>query len=206
MQRFVRIGFRYYIYRFTMHTLAAFISRYCDLPDNDLYRVMQRFTHTAVAKDTILLKKGQVCETLSVILSGAFRLFALDEEGKDTTTWLTFEGNIITEPSSFLSRQPSRYYIQALEHSEMAGIRYDSLEALYKEIPAFQVFGRKLMEDILVSSMCRATFLLLDTPQQRYERLLRQPAQLQRVPLKYLASYIGITPTSLSRLRARKLS
>lgn len=187
-----------------MSALKDFIILYCELPESDLEKVLQQFTYRAVAAEATILRKEQVCDTLSIIVSGLFRLFALDENNKDTTTWLAFENTIITEPTSFLMRQPSRYYIQALEKSEIASISYDALQSLYHEIPAFQIFGRRLMENLLVSTMCRTTFLLLDTPQQRYDRLLSQPIYMQRVPLKHLASYIGITPTSLSRLRARK--
>jgi CRP-like cAMP-binding protein len=187
-----------------LETLTDFITYYCELSAGLLEIVQQKFEFRTVAANTILLKKGQVCNELAINLRGTFRLFAVDEEGKDTTTWLTFEDMPVMEPASFLTRQPSRYYIQALEKSELAIIKYEDLQQLYATIPAFQAFGRKLMEEILVGTMCRATSLLLDTPQQRYNRLLESPVYLQRVPLKYLASFIGVTPTSLSRLRGRK--
>ncbi|PSL47517.1 CRP-like cAMP-binding protein [Chitinophaga niastensis] len=187
-----------------MDKLTDFITYYCELSTELLESVQQKFVFRTVAADTILLKKGQVCGELAINLHGAFRLFALDESGKDTTTWLAFEDTLVIEPASFLTRQPSRYYIQALEKSEMAIIKHEDLQQLYTAIPGFQAFGRKLMEEVLVGIMCRATSLLLDTPQQRYDRLLESPMYMQRVPLKYLASFIGITPTSLSRLRGRK--
>ncbi|WP_212002952.1 Crp/Fnr family transcriptional regulator [Chitinophaga sp. HK235] len=183
--------------------LADFITRYCNLSDQDLEKVLQQFSFGEIAADTVILRRGQTCDTLSIILKGAFRLFAIDEAGNETTTWLVFENTLITEPASFLTRQPSRYYLQALEHSQIASIHYDHLHTLYQKIPGFESFGRKLMEEILVGTMCRATSLLLDSPQERYNRLLQHPRFLQRVPLKHLASFIGITPSSLSRLRRR---
>ncbi|MBC9933105.1 Crp/Fnr family transcriptional regulator [Chitinophaga qingshengii] len=188
-----------------MHHITHFIANYCDLSASDLEKVISAFVYQEIEKDAILLKKGQVAETMSFIAAGCFRVYALAENEKDVTTWIVFENTVVTEPTSFLTRQPSRYYVQALERSEVYTITHDSLQQLYNEIPAFQEFGRKLMEKLLVSSMCRTTFLLLDTPQERYERLLQLPEYMQRISLKILASYIGVTPTSLSRLRARKL-
>lgn len=189
-----------------MHSITDFIADYCDLSGPELEKVAAAFSFREIEKDALLLKKGQVAGAISFIVKGCFRLYALNEKEEEITTWLVFEEMVITEPTSFLMRQPSRYYIQALEQSSIYSISFDQLQQLYADIPAFQEFGRRLMEKLLVSTMCRATFLLLDTPQERYDRLLAQPEYMQRIALKHLASFIGITPTSLSRLRARKTS
>lgn len=183
--------------------LTDFITYYCDLSDKDLEAVLRHFAFREVPANTVLLRRGQLCDMLSVAIKGLFRLYAIDDTGDETTTWLVFEDTLVMEPASFLTRQPSRYYLQALENSVMASISYDELQVLYRTIPGFEAFGRKLMEEVLVGTMCRATSLLLDSPQERYNRLLNHAAYIQRVPLKYLASFIGVTPSSLSRMRRR---
>ncbi|NIG55799.1 Crp/Fnr family transcriptional regulator [Chitinophaga sp. Cy-1792] len=186
-----------------MQHISDFISSYTDIPADELEQIISCFSYQVIEKDTILLRKGQVADTISFIAAGCFRVYAITEKEQDITTWIVFENTVITEPTSFLTRQPSRYYIQSLERSEVYSITHEHLQQLYSDIPGFQEFGRKLMEKLLVSSMCRATFLLLDTPQERYDRLMKQEEYMQRISLKHLASYIGVTPTSLSRLRAR---
>ncbi|MBV8251350.1 MAG: Crp/Fnr family transcriptional regulator [Chitinophaga sp.] len=183
--------------------LTSFINKYCKVSGEELQAVIQAFTFSAVNAQSVILRSGQTCNLFSINLQGAFRSYTVDKGGNETTTWLIFEQMPVIEPTSFLLQRRSDYTIQALEDSLLASITYDALQQLYDKIPAFQVFGRKLMEQLLLLSMCRVDFLLLETPQERYERLLKSTNFMQRVPLKYLASYIDVTPSTLSRLRRK---
>ncbi len=183
--------------------LTAFINKYCKVSGEELYTILQAFTYTEVSAQSVLLRSGQICNLFSINLRGAFRSYTVNKAGEETTTWLIFEQMPVIEPTSFLAQSRSNYTIQALEDSLLACISYDALQHLYDTIPALQVFGRRLMEQLLLLTMCRVDFLMLETPQERYELLLKSPNFMQRVPLKYLASYIDVTPSTLSRLRAK---
>jgi len=110
----------------------------------------------------------------------------------------SFESNIL--------KQPCTQTIQAIEDSELFIIDYRDLETLYDKSPKFERVGRLILEYYLAFLQQRITSYLLDTPEERYMRLINEtPDILNRVPLQYIASYIGVTPVSLSRIRKRIL-
>ena len=189
-----------------MVELKNYILHYCPLNDEDLTTVLSRFTVKTLSKKQHLLKQGQVCREFAYVAKGLFRQYYKDRQEKDITSWISFENTPATELASFLSQQPAKFYIQALEDSEVATISYADLQELYMILPAFQEFGRKLAEKILVGAINRTVSFQKETAAQRYNMLLQRPEYFQRVPLKYLASMIGITDTSLSRLRRKKMS
>jgi CRP-like cAMP-binding protein len=200
----MKIGFFRIFIR--MVELRNYILHYCPLDEQELTTVISRFTMKAVAKKQQLLKPGQVCREFVYVARGLFRQYYKDRQEKEITSWISFENTPATELASFLSQQPAKFYIQALEDSEVACISYTDMQELYKTIPAFQEFGRKLAEKILVGAINRTVSFQKETAEERYNMLLQRPEYFQRVPLKYLASMIGITDTSLSRLRRRKMS
>jgi CRP/FNR family transcriptional regulator, anaerobic regulatory protein len=189
-----------------MVELENYILRYCPLNNEDLTTVLSKFTTKTISRKHHLLKQGQVCREFVYVAKGLFRQYFKDIHDKEITSWISFENTPATELASFLSQQPAKFYIQALEDSEVAAISYADLQELYLILPAFQEFGRKLAEKILVGAINRTVSFQKETAAQRYNMLLQRPEYFQRVPLKYLASMIGITDTSLSRLRRKRMS
>lgn len=158
----------------------------------------------SVPSKTILLEEGKVADKLYLVRKGCLRLFFYSE-GKDITFQFFFEGNFVASFDSLYKRTPSLFYLESIEPAELTAIRREdfynlidndsSLRQLYEEklIDRFHVYQQLFLSRIK------------NTPQQRYEELLKEyPDIIQRVPQHYIASYLGITPVSLSRIRNRR--
>lgn len=156
-------------------------------------------------KGDVLVKEGSVCNAVSFINKGLLRFYML-VDGKEVCTGFFVENQYASAYESFLTRQPYTDIIDALEDTELLELNYNQMQYLYANHPVFQVFGRKMAEYLFIFISKRNNALQLLTPEQRYQRLIAQnSALLQRVPQYMLASYIGVTPEHLSRIR-RKLS
>ena len=142
---------------------------------------------------------------IAFILIGGFRIF-YEKHDNEITCLMAFENGLIGSFESNILKQPCTQTIQAIEDSELFIIDYKDLETLYDRSPKFERVGRLILEYYLAFLQQRITSYLLDTPEERYMRLIREtPDLLNRVPLQYIASYIGVTPVSLSRIRKRIL-
>ena len=158
----------------------------------------------AVPAKTILLEEGKVADRLYLIRKGCLRLFFYNE-GKDITFQFFFEGDFVASFDSLYKRTPSLFCLESIEPSELAVIEREEFYALIDNDLSF----RKLYEEKLIDRFRAYQQLFLsrikNTPQQRYEELLKEyPAIIQRIPQHYIASYLGITPVSLSRIRNRR--
>lgn len=153
---------------------------------------------------TILLEEGKVADKLYLIRKGCLRLFFYNE-GKDITFQFFFEGDFVASFDSLYKRKPSLFSLESIEPTEVSVIKRDVFYNLIEEIPSLrQVYEEKLIDRFRVYQQL---FLsrIKNTPQQRYKELLKEyPNIIQRVPQHYIASYLGITPVSLSRIRNRR--
>ncbi|MFN8282532.1 MAG: Crp/Fnr family transcriptional regulator [Chitinophagales bacterium] len=148
---------------------------------------------------------NQLNSKIAFILSGAFR-FYYEKNDNEITCLLAFENGLIGSFESNILHQPCTQTIQAIEDSQLFIIDYRDLEKLYDKSQKFERVGRLILEYYLAFLQLRITSYLLDTPEERYIRLINEtPDLLNRVPLQYIASYIGVTPVSLSRIRKRIL-
>lgn len=160
-------------------------------------------TITVPAK-TALLEEGKVADRLYLIRKGCLRLFFYNE-GKDITFQFFFEGDFVASFDSMHKRAPSLFGLESIEPSELAVIgREEFYSLINSNLQARQLYEEKLIDRFRAYQQL---FLsrIKNTPQQRYEELLKEyPAIIQRVPQHYIASYLGITPVSLSRIRNRR--
>ena len=184
-----------------MEDLKEFLSFY--LPGTDLTAFLKRFGPGKVKKNSFYLTPGKVADTISFIQKGSFRVYYHDLKGKEITTWFSFTGMVIADLMAFYTGERAMFYIRALEDGEIYTIHKKDLEELYATYPGYGEFGRKFAEEALTMLMHRTLSLHTKTAEERYRELLDQPEFMQRIPLKYLASYLGITDTSLSRLRRK---
>ena len=160
--------------------------------------------HLSVPGKTVLLEEGKVADKLYMIRKGCLRL-SFFNDGRDITFQFFFEGDVVASFNSLHHRQPSLFSLETLEPAELSVIKKNVFYDLIQRIPSLrQAYEEKLIErfhtyQLLFLSRIR------NTPQQRYEELLKEhPDIIRRVPQHYIASYLGITPVSLSRIRNRR--
>ena len=145
------------------------------------------------------LYQGEMCKQLGFIIKGYVRLYFL-KDGDEITKDFNFENSFCGSYASFSLRQPSRFNIVAMEKLRLYTIGRDDLYRLFDKYPSLQKMGRLSMENMFIRKEMREASFLLDSAEQRYQELLSQYPQItQRLPLKYLASYLGITPETLRR-------
>jgi CRP/FNR family transcriptional regulator, anaerobic regulatory protein len=150
------------------------------------------------------LREGEICKSVGFIKEGYVRLYYL-HQGEDITKDFNFETNFCSSHASFSMQEPSRFNIVAMEDVVLLEISHDSLYSLYDKYKSFERLGRLLMEKMFDRKEKRESAFLQDDAETRYHDLLKTHPQItQRVPLKYIASYLGITAETLSRLRAVK--
>ena len=154
-------------------------------------------------KKAFLLQQGQICNKISFINSGCMRLF-YEVEGVENTVQFFFAGRWHTDYDSFLTGQPTIENLQALENCEIVQFKKSDLYDLYNTHPVFERVGRILAENAFLSLSKLNKMLTNEEPQQRYLSLMNQrPEVVKNIPQHYIASYLGIKPESLSRIRKR---
>lgn len=155
------------------------------------------------AKGAYMARPGQVCNVVSFINAGLVRMYHL-VDGKEFIQSFFHEDSYYSDYESFLSRTPTSAYSEVLEDVEAVEMTYDSMQWLYGELPAFERAGRRVAEWLFVKLCNRNTSFLMRTAEERYLEFLEQyPSLPQRVPQYMIASYLGITPEALSRIRSR---
>lgn len=157
-----------------------------------------------ISSKTILLEEGEVAKNIYFIEKGCLRLYFLND-GKDITFQFFFEKSMVASFDSLCCGQPSQFFLESLEPTTIRVVKKEDFYNCINEIPQARLY----YEDMLIKRFSNYQTLFLsrikNTPQQRYEELLREhPYILQRVPQHYIASYLGITPVSLSRIRNRR--
>jgi len=158
------------------------------------------------AKGEHFLLAGDVCREAAFIESGVFR-FYINTGERAATYYFAAENEFICDYPSFLPQRPSSINIQALEAAEIRAISFDDLQRFYREINLGERFGRLIAEEIFVDSIQQLASFYQDKPAVRYQNFVhRFPQLVQRLPQYYIASYVGIKPQSLSRIRRRFLS
>lgn len=158
----------------------------------------------SIPPKTILLEEGAIADRLYSIRKGCLRLFFCDE-GRDITFQFFFEGDFVASFESLYHQTPSLFSLESIEATEALAIRKADFFALVEQHPS----ARRIYEERLIDRLHAYQQLFLSrirhTPRQRYEELLREhPDIVRRIPQHYIASYLGITPVSLSRIRNRR--
>jgi CRP-like cAMP-binding protein len=151
------------------------------------------------------LKLGDIENCISFVETGGVRLFIpKEEEEKEVTFGFSFEGELISAYDSFLTRTPSLYQLETLADTTLWSFSHSDLQELYAVTKMGDRIGRFTSERLFLIKSRREQSLLNETPDERYLNLLKErPNLITQIPLKYIASYIGVTPQALSRVRKR---
>lgn len=182
--------------------LHDYFSKYAELEKEQFDAVFRHFQFMKCHKHQMFLRAGERNANFYFVCSGLVRMFVASPKD-EVTTWLATEGTPAFEVYSFLSGQPSICYLEALEDVELLYISKAQLDDLFLKFPVLNVVFRKIWEETLVVGIPIFHAMQNSTAEERYLKLASNKALLQRVPLKYLASFIGVTPSTLSRIRAR---
>jgi CRP-like cAMP-binding protein len=180
--------------------LEKFITKYVDLSEVELAGITGKFKSKLVKKNNYLLREGDTCKDIIFVQKGCLRLYYVKDD-IEVSVWFAFQQSSAIEIYSFISENPSNYFIQAIEDSEVLCLSKTELNKLYQYQPKMQEMMRNFWEDVILNLISRFTALQTDSAEKRYLDLLGKPGYLNSIPQKYLASFIGITPTSLSRIR-----
>lgn len=162
------------------------------------------FTERVVDSRTAITSEGEIEKEIYFVVSGLVRLFYKSKDNDQITAFIFCENMFASCLESFIRQQPSTQSLETLEKSTLLVLTKDKLDALYEQVPKTHVIMRKVMEARFVASQQLLSSYILAGPKERYELFaLHYPHLVQRVPLYILASFLGITPVSLSRIRKR---
>jgi len=186
-----------------MNPLIVYFKKFGGL-DSDTENMLNSKTMRIIKqKDDYFLKKGQVVSGIGIIQKGAARAYYFKED-IEICTWFSFENDIITSTLPLSFNQPSLENIQFLESAVIYFISKDDLNELYTHSPIMNIIGRKFAEEYCRVLEERISSLQTESAEQRYKSLInKQPQVLKRVALRYIASYLGITQETLSRIRKK---
>jgi len=152
-------------------------------------------------KNSLILRESEVCHYLYVLQSGLVRMYHI-KDGKEINSLFIDEGYFFTAPDSFYNRHPSYHFIETLQQSTIARIHFNKLDQLYKTYPELNYVGRVITENYFVWSEERLFLLRKNNAEERYQYFLdHYPNLLQKIPLKFIASYLGMNEETLSRIR-----
>lgn len=178
------------------------IERHIRLSDEEFsyFNSLLQFKH--LRKKQFLLEEGEVCTRECFVNNGCLRMYTLNEKGQEHIMQFATADWWIGDQYSFLTGEPSAYFIDALEESEVLLIEKDKLEQLYTRVPAFERFFRIAFQNSYVALQRRILAGLSQTAEEKYlDFMNRYPDLEQKIPQHQVASYLGITPESLSRIR-----
>ena len=164
--------------------------------------IANHFSQKTVRKNEFFLREGNHCNEYLFLEKGFMRAFAHDTEGNEVTTDFYSDKQVVFEVASFFQRTISKENIQALTDCEGWYITYDQLNMLFHSLPEFRDFGRSILVKGFAALKNRMLSQITETAEERYKNLVQtKPEIIHHAPLKTIASYLGITDTSLSRIR-----
>jgi len=183
------------------------LKRYCKtqvpFTAEELKLIDQYFETRVLEKKDFLLQDGKVCSFLGFVAKGTLRHFHI-KDAVERTCDISFENSWVTDFQSFIHQTPCVMNIQALERSVIFVMSKEKLHKLYLESNKYETFGRLMAEQVAQRATAIAMSLSSEKPEERFQNFIqKQPNILQRVPQKYIANFLGISPESLSRIRNR---
>ena len=187
-----------------MINLIHAFAKFQDLEPELSSEIEKKLVFKSLKQNAVLLRRNQVCDSIYFIKKGTIRgVYKAEDTAR--TNWFAIEGDIVTSLKSFVQQTPSEEEIEVLEDVELYCLSYADLNSLYEDSKEMNVLGRKIIECYYVLLESRSYSLQYKSAKERYDEFIdRYPQLLQRIPLSYIASYLGITQPSLSRIRKKK--
>lgn len=187
-----------------LNSFRAFVNRFIPIDDKLYNTLISNFELKKVSRKELLLEAGKTANKIFFLHEGFVRFFHTKTDGTEVTSDFYFAPGFITSFTSLIEQKPSIVNIQAMVKMEVLFIKYKDLMELYDEEHKVERLGRLLAEQVFITSEKHLLSFLNESPQDRYSWLIKEyPEYVKNIPLHYLASYLGITPESLSRIRNR---
>lgn len=188
----------------TLKLFRDFINRFIPTDDKLFNTLISKFELKKVSRKELLLEAGKTSNKIFFLSEGFVRFFHTKKDGTEVTSDFYFAPGFITSFTSLIEQKPSIVNIQAMVKMDVLFIKYKDLMALYDIEHKVERLGRLLAEQVFITSEKHLLSFLNDSPQDRYLWLMKEyPEYVKNIPLHYLASYLGITAESLSRIRNR---
>lgn len=182
--------------------LKIHISEFVFISDEEFEKLVSFFTIVSLKKKEYFLKQGELCRHFAFVNDGCLRTFSTDKKGNEYTMYFAFANWWIGDPTSFYSSTPARFSTQALENSDLFRADKDHFEAALNQVPIFEKWYRIKMRKSYEATQQKLIDTHAQTAEEKYLKLLdNAPDIVQRIPQSYIASYLGIKPQSLSRIR-----
>jgi CRP-like cAMP-binding protein len=175
-----------------------------DFSAEDLGTIRNYLTPKKIRKKQYLLQEGDICKYIAFVEKGALRSYTVNEKGIENIIQFAIEGWTISDLNSFLNGEPSTYNIDAIEDSELVLISKSAQEEILKKVPKYETFVRLQLTGAFVAMQKRITSLISLSLEEQYSCFNDlYPHIVQRVPQHMIASYMGLTPETLSRVRKK---
>ena len=175
-----------------------------DFGEQDFAAITKHFTPKKLRKKQYFLQEGDVCKFVAFVEKGVLRSYTIDEKGSDRIIQFALEGWLISDLYSFLTGEPGTYTIDAVEDCELVLISKNAHEELLKTLPKYETWIRQQITGAYIALQRRLTSVISLTLEERYEGFTAlYPDIVQRVPQHMIASYMGLTPETLSRVRKK---
>ena len=185
-----------------MNNIRTYFEKFVDLNDYVWSLFTEKLEYETFSKGSIILKIGDIENYVSVIEEGAVR-FVIPNQNNETTFGFAFKGHFFSAYDSFVFQKPTKYQIETLTEVKIWRVSHDNLNQLFDNTREGNLIGRQIAEQFFCGKQDRELSLLTQSATEKYYNLFKnQPQLIKEIPLKYIASYIGITPQALSRIRA----
>lgn len=183
-------------------TIAQFIHNLVPFNAIEIENILNYFKKESIAKNQILVRQNDICKFLYFVHKGMGRSYYLNENGKEITQWFFGVGKFMTSGDSFFQQTPSLYYLEVLENSVVYSISKTDLEMLFQRYHKMERLGRLVAIEMLTKMVNKINAIQFQTAKERYDYMLAEfPDIVYQVPLGHIASYLGMTQETLSRIR-----
>ena len=185
--------------------LVAYIKRYIDITNGELAVFQSYLSEKSISKKEFLLKEGEVCNARYYIVKGCLRVFYLDKKGNEQIIHFGVENWWMTDYDSLINQRPSHLNIQAVQDTTLLMLQRQDLEELFRKLPKIERFFRIILEKAYIAAQRRTEYMYSLSAEEMYDTFhTANPTFAQEVPQYMIASYLGITPEVLSKIRAKK--
>ena len=185
-----------------MNSFKQFLNNIHPISDQDFNAGFRLFQEVNLLKGEYFVQQGEICNQIGFVVEGTLRIFSSNQAGKEVTTCFCTKHKTTTSYKSFIRQEPSEFAIQTIENAQLLTITSRDIEKLYQENEAWSIIGRRLMEREYLVMEDYAVMLNRESAKEKYKKMIQDiPGIIQVAKIEDLASYLGVTRRTLTRIR-----